>query len=295
MPDPAAAIAALARDLLDEAGFAEPPFSPEVLASFRGVKEIRCTPMVSAARLVPEGGVLVIEVNEGHSSGKRNFSANHEVIHTLMPTYSNGPIDDMETGTFNNDSEEELLCDIGAAELLLDARRLRPHAEAAGASLHALSGLAAWYGASLQATARHIAQLDVWPCALVFWEEGYRKGERIREEQAALPGLERYGGPKPKFRVRNVYRSPSFRCFIPENKSVGDQSLVARCCVGEEIVWGEEDYDFGHQSVRLYGEHYHAPYWHGGVLTRRVVSLFLPVPSRNGPMIAPSSYQIEFL
>ncbi len=56
-----------------------------------------------------------------------------------------------------------------------------------------------------------------------------------------------------------------------------------------------EEYEFGHTSVSLYGEHYYAPYWRGGVLTRRVISLLLPVRMRNTQVATPTPYQIEFL
>jgi hypothetical protein len=118
--DPAQAIAKLARDLIDETGIASPPFRPCVLASYRDVADVRRRPMRSAARLVPEDGKLYIDVNQEHSTGKQNFSADHEVVHTLFPTYTGQAVDDPETGLYWTGTEEEQLCDIGASRLLLD-------------------------------------------------------------------------------------------------------------------------------------------------------------------------------
>ncbi len=168
--DPVTAITTLAAGLIDEVGLTHPPFDPRILASFRDVREIRLTNMQGAARLVPDSNALVIEVNRNHSPGKQNFSADHEVVHTLLPTYTQRLVEDVVTGTFPVSSEEELLCDIGAATLLLDPRWLLPLASDAGPSLATLLSLAELFGASLEATARKLAELDVWPCAFVTWE-----------------------------------------------------------------------------------------------------------------------------
>ena len=75
------------------------------------------------------------------------------------------------------------------AALLLDRAILRPLAEDAGPSVTTLVDLSALFKASLQATARQLALLDLWPCAFVFWEEGYRKDERIADNQLPMPIL----------------------------------------------------------------------------------------------------------
>src|SRR5215207_1706792 len=111
VPDPPGAMKRLAADLIDRAGFDRPPFDPEVLSSMRHVREVRRVPMRGAARLIPDGTFLRIEVNEGHSLGKQHFSIDHETTHTLLPTYGNERVDDAETGTFRGNNEEEILCD----------------------------------------------------------------------------------------------------------------------------------------------------------------------------------------
>jgi len=146
--DPAVAISTLAENLLDEVGFDGPPFRPDILASFRGISDIRRHPMASAARLVPGDRGLIVEVNVDHSPSKQNFSIDHEITHTLLPTYSGQSVEDVVTGQFSLTSEEELLCDIGASTLLLDGRWLCPLARDAGPSLDTLFQLAETFGAS---------------------------------------------------------------------------------------------------------------------------------------------------
>jgi hypothetical protein len=291
-PDAVAAIIMLARELLDEVDFTSPPFDPRVVASFRDIREVRLAAMRGAARLIPDGDSLVAEVNKDHSLGKRNFSADHEVIHTLLPTYSGQGVDDVVTGTFAG-SEEELLCDIGAATLLLDGRRLRPLVADAGPSLATLVGMAELFQASLQATALAIADLDLWPCAIVFWEDGYRKGEAVSIDQAIMPGFEGFGGPPPELRVASRYVTSTFGTFIAPNKSIPRASLIGQCRTSEYMTWGDGDFDLGRGIVRLYCENAYVPYHVGGVLRSRVVSMLVPKRAATACTARQLTFEVE--
>ncbi len=274
--DPIDAIRFLAASLIDEAALTGPPFSPRILASFRGISDIRRKPMASAARLVPENNALIIEVNEAHSNGKQNFSIDHDVTHTLLPTYTRIPIDDVLTGRFSTRFEEELLCDIGASALLLDPRWLRPLALAAGPSLRTLFEMADNFGASLQATALKLAELNIWPCAFVFWEEGFRKEERVPDGQIHMLGLESFGAAHPKLRVNCSYCAVSFPFFVAPNKSVSDGSLIVKCLETEGVTAGVESLDLGRGTVDLFCQNVFAPYRVDSIIHRRVISLLMP-------------------
>jgi hypothetical protein len=293
--DPEVAITRLAQTLLDEAGFSSPPFDPCILASMQGIHEVRRVPMRSAARLVPECGGLAIEVNDAHSLGKQNFSADHEVVHTLVPTYTGRLVNDVVTGTFAAASEEEFLCDVGAATLLLDPRSLGPYARDAGPSITSVLFLADLFGGSLQATARQLAKLDLWPCAFVFWEQGYRTAEHISEGQMQLLGMEHVGLPQPKFRVACSYTSPSFGHHVPWNKSVGDTSLVVQCYTSNELTFGLQLFDLGSAQVRLFCENISVPYRIHGERRQRILSLLLHENWRTKSIIAAPHYQLEIL
>ncbi|MDP9367967.1 MAG: ImmA/IrrE family metallo-endopeptidase [Chloroflexota bacterium] len=294
--DAVAAMKKLAAELIDDAAFDQPPFDPAILASFRGMRQVRHRLMESAAWLVPERGGLVIEVNQNHPVGKQNLSVNHETCHILVPTYSGHLVDDVETGTFSDKgAEEELLCDIGGAALLLDERWLRSHALNAGPSLAALFHLAELFGASLQATALQLTELGLWPLAFVFWEEDFRKAERLTTTLPLLPGFEGVGRPTPKWRVKHVYVTSTFRHFIPPNKSVSNDSLVAACGAGNQMTSGVENFDLGNGIVRLYCENIHAPYRWGTTIRRRVISLLLPMKQASSLVMCPKNHQMEIL
>ena len=267
--DPARAMERLARDLLDRADLTSPPFPPEVLASFQGVREIRQVEMAGAGRLVPTGSGLVIEVNRAHSLGRQNFTAMHEIAHTLLPSYRGEPVFDLQTETYDSPREEERLCDIGAAALLLDQRRLRSHAAEAGPSIALLAETATLFQASLEAVARQMAALDLWPVAFVLWEMGYRKDVRPRRGQLALGDLP---PPDPTLRVARCYRSPSFHHFIPPNKSAETNSLVARCDANQPLTKGVERFPFKPGGVLLACENAFVPYRRGADHIIRVLS-----------------------
>lgn len=271
--NPIAAMVQVAEEVIDIAGFERPPLTPQIAASIQGVHDVRLVEMAQAGRLRPDGERLIIEVNRNHSTGKRNFTIDHEVSHTLLPTYAGAMVEDMETGSFSSSSEEERLCDIGAAALLLDRRYLLPSAIEAGPSLNTLFWLAELFGASLQSTAWRLADLDIWPCAFVFWEDGFRKADRPNAQQPLMPVFEAFGRPAPKLRVSHVYPSTEFGLYIPINKSVDDDSLVARCCGDVEFTWGVEKFDLGHTSVSLYSENRYVPYRSGPEMKRRVVTM----------------------
>jgi len=295
LADPIAGMQLLADRLLDEGGWDRPPAPPIILASFQGIHDVRLAAMQSAGRLVYRDGSLIIEINEEHSLGKRNFTAHHEVSHALLPTYTGQPVDDPETGTFSRGSEEELLCDVGAAALLLPPRWLRPDAVDGGPSISSLLDVASVFESSLEAAARQLAHLDCWPAAFVCWEEGYRKNERVAKSQVILPGLEGFGEPRPKWRVCRAYPTRSFGNFVPANKSIEDTSLVAACCEADPFTWGVENIDLGKRPLRMYCENYYAPYRKAGAIHRRVISLLMPAILQRGELALPSPRQMEIL
>lgn len=295
--DPVQGIRLLADELIDLVVFEEPPFDPRVMASFRNIYDIRCAAMVSDARLIPDDRGMLIEVNERHSRGKQNFSADHEIAHTLMPDYTGEPISDERTGLFHSGYEEELLCDIGAAALLLNPRWLHPRAQEIGQSLSSLQSLADQFDASLEATARQLADGNVWPIAFIVWEDGVRKEHKISRDQRRLPGLESWATITPNLRVSRCYVSHSFQkhgYYIPVNKSAPESSLIIDC--GPETPYAREliDFEIGQRqtSVRLSCESWYVPYRRNGEIQRRVISLVAP-PTSDHLLHEPHHYQLE--
>jgi hypothetical protein len=251
--DPVGAIRRCADSLLADAEVAEPPVNLDLLASYRRVRKIEPLDMTEAGRLVPEGDAYVIQVNRWHPEGKRRFTVGHEICHTFFneAEQSARASCDLATGLFDLREEEEYLCDVGAAHILLNPRWLLPMAEARSASLEALLEIARDCGASIEATAFELAQAGRWPCTFVFWEPGFRKSERVPWEQRAFEGWAGLAGPAEKLRLRRVY-GPDGASFLPHNKSVDIDTQIFRAFAQQTRTEGEESFEIGRRTLRAW-------------------------------------------
>ena len=154
--NPRHAVQQLAQALLEDAEVTAPPVNLRLIGSFQKIRDIQEAVMPHAGRLLPDGANYLIQVNAHHSRGKQRFTTGHEIGHTLIPSFQRHPhvIQDMVTGVFEAGQEEEHLCDIAAAELLLPERLFRPLAMDLGCHLNAVIELARTFEASREATAQ---------------------------------------------------------------------------------------------------------------------------------------------
>lgn len=268
-PDPVAAMVARADALLDEVQADGPPAPLPILASFQGIRAIESVDMVASGRLIIQSGGSIIQVNRADSLVRRNFTIAHEIAHTLLPAATGRPriIEDAHTGDYPRTDEEEHLCDIGASALLLPERWLRPAAAQQPASLASLQALARLFKASLEATTRALARLDVWPFALVFWAPGWRKAERpaVTEGEAIPPAL----------RVTRAIAAPSFGMYIPRNKSAPEDTSIYRAYSTGEPTSGVDWLNLRSTATQVHSESVYMPTGRDGLLQPRVVSFLL--------------------
>lgn len=180
---------------------------------------------------------------------------------------------DLETGTFNIKMEEEYLCDVGASALLFDSRWFRSSAINLGASSKAIFELSRQFEGSLEATARVLCDLDLWPCAVIFWEESVKPSQKHMIYQNAFPGLEDIKDSLLKLRVRLSWHSPSFRevHYFPQHKSAPDGGLVYSCHMSQEATSGYEVVDSLCQ--KLWMDSVYVPYRKDGALHPRVMTV----------------------
>jgi Zn-dependent peptidase ImmA (M78 family) len=272
--NPEEAITSLCSALIDEAGSDGPPFTPEILASFRGVTAVKRIPIKEAGRLIPLNNGFEIEVNSSHTPEKQNFSIDHEICHTFFTEFGSRQIKtDLETGTFNIKREEEYLCDVGASALLFDSRWFRPLAIELGAASKSIFELSHQFKGSLEATARALCNLNLWPCAVVFWEESVKPSQKHLIYQNTLPGLEDIKDNLIKLRVRLSWHSPSFRevHYFPKHKSAPDCGLVCACHKTQKATSGYEAVDAPCQQ--LWMDSVYVPYRKDGSLHPRVMTV----------------------
>jgi hypothetical protein len=276
--DPRGAIAQLADTLLREAEVVAPPVDLRLVGSFQGVRDIVAVPMKQAGRLVPTGDGYVVYVNAGDSSGRQNFTAAHEIGHTLIPGYQAHPsiVDDLTTGSFRSENEVEYLCDVAAAELLLPMRLFRPLAAGLGFGLDTVEELSRVFGASRLATALRLAEADLWPGAAAVWYHGHKPTERRLLRDLGLTGDEAEA-PAKKLRVRCSVSSPNFRHDLHPHLSAPADGPLARCFERGGSIAAMERLIVRGQVAQIYVLAAAVDYAVGGEASREVLSLLLSV------------------
>ena len=275
LDDPVAAMHKLVDDLLEETGQREVPIDLPVVASFRGVVEIRAESIKGAAMLVPTPQGLRISVNMAEPVGRRNFSAAHEVCHTLFPNYAKHPVAKVDTfvGRFSIPQEEEYLCDIGASYLLLPPTLVLPRVQSSGPCLDAIIQLADDFQSSLEGAAIAWAQAAPWQCAVVFFEENLKPSETKRKDQLVLPGMEDDFKLEPELRIALACVSSDFPFFLPKHKSVKRDGPIYQALATQSRTNGYDILNLGGDEKKIHVESLYVPYRKEGVLQNRVVSL----------------------
>ena len=275
LDDPVAAMRKLVDNLLQEAEQKEAPINLPVVASFRGVVEIRTELIKDTAMLVPTPQGLRILVNMTDPIGRRNFSAAHEVCHTLFPNYANHPIAKVDKllGRFSIREEEEYLCDMGASYLLLPPSLVLPRVQSYGSCLDAIIQLADDFQSSLEAAAIAWAQASPWQCAVVFFEENLKPSEVKRKDQLILPGMEDDFKLEPELRIALACVSSDFPIFLPKHKSVKRDGPIYQSLATQSRTNGIDILDIGGEQKIIRTESLYMPYRREGGLQNRVVSL----------------------
>jgi Zn-dependent peptidase ImmA (M78 family) len=262
--DPAAAIRLKAQELIGlyVASFGEPtmPISVDVLASLRGIARSDELPVHSPdAELVPDGsGGVKMRVNPDLPETRQRFSVSHEVSHTFFPDYTTKAW--CRTDARHRDREDpdqylEMLCDIGATELLLPQPWFSTDA-AAVTDASGLVQLATRYHASREATMRRFAETSAEPVAAVFfsWKlKPTQKGTVGRQEQGNLFAVTPEEEIRSALRLRIEYTATSeaFKAeghFLPKDKSVENDGPLYQAASTGHPAEGECELDLGQAS-----------------------------------------------
>ena len=287
VPDPEQAMRLLVEDLLDDTEQREAPVDLELVASFRDITGIDRLPMKDAAIITPTERGLRIFVNAHDTPGRQNFSICHEICHTLFPHFLANPVvKDAHTGTFSIKNEEEWLCDFGASRLLLPPPLLKKKALNYEPSIHAVLQLADDFGASIEATAIAWSALDLWPVAVVIFEERLKPKEMWKQQQLALPTMEEEMRVEAELRVSTACVPRSLGIFIPKHMSIGRNGAIYQAFENQNGSSGKDVLHLRRGLVEIDTQSVYAPYRKDGVLQHRVVSLVTPF---NLPSGAPTT------
>jgi Zn-dependent peptidase ImmA (M78 family) len=183
-----------ARKLIESSGMEKPPFSIERLAMLQGIKKIIRTDLgrLDGLLIKLEEGYL-IKLNSMRPSCRQNFSCAHEIIHTFfddpkIALRQRPRIDSSISVTCRE--REEVLCDIGAAELLMPEPIFQRYASYYSSCSSALQPLARSFGVSIQAVAIRLTEVKKEPYIAICWNfrEGPSSAKRkLRVMWAAQP------------------------------------------------------------------------------------------------------------
>jgi hypothetical protein len=201
-----------------------PPIDLEVVASYRGIRDIHIQRLPVAGSLTPERDGLVMRLRADDSPRRRRFTGFHEVGHTFQAGYLEMkslrcPSPRTRTVPAN---DPEALSDLAAAELLLPSAFFAADLAATAFGLDGVIELADTYEASVSATALRLVRFWPEPTMLLILEPGVRKAER--DDPAA----------KAKLRARSSACSGRWP-FVPHNKSAAVGGPLHRALQGELV------------------------------------------------------------
>ncbi len=248
------------------------PIDVEMAASFLGA-EVAYADGGPAGSVRHDGDRYRVRVNAEASDGRVRFSVAHEIIHIpfLSATGATSRTD-RETVRVDWSDQEELLCDIGAAQLLMPASAVQPMLPARP-TIDDVDEVAKRCGTSLEASLRRTAQLCGLPGSAVVLEPKLKPAEvralAAAEQQPQL--LAGFETPTPRPRLRVAY---AIDCglFVPRDKSVADD-----CPLADIDSLGRVDF-VGNSGLVPSGQHVSvsavsAPLRRGDALVPRVLAL----------------------
>ncbi|MEO0489971.1 MAG: ImmA/IrrE family metallo-endopeptidase [Cyanobacteria bacterium J06635_15] len=227
--------------LRSESGLTDqPPIDLAAIYRHFGMPEPLRAPLVDQQGILVDSNAGLILIKADDPVVRQRFTEGHELMELLFDAWEQtlaGQSPDWQA------EEKERWCDRGAAELLMPKSSFVPQLQTLGMSLQAGQTLAKLYTTSLMATLLHMIQHTVGSHALVMWHPAHSRQELTHFEAAkSLP-------PK-KLRVWWRSCSPGWTGgFIPKNKSIADDSLIAKAYTTKQIHAGSGQINLGYQAV----------------------------------------------
>lgn len=230
------------------------PINVDVLASMQGIGRSDERPMHSEdAELVPgHDGQVKMRVNPDRPESRQRFSIAHEISHTFFPHYTQKiwcRPDGRNRDSSNPDDLLEILCDVGAAELLMPAPWFASDAAAVGSAMD-LVNLGRSYGVSRDAIIRRYAEVSDDHLAAVFfsWKlKPTQKADRNPKQRGLFDGNP---GVRDGVKLRIDYRIGSSRFleagpYLAEDKSIQNDGPIYDAARTGEPAQGDAYLDLG--------------------------------------------------
>ena len=199
-----------------------------------------------SGQTAPFKGKHLIIVNGNHREERQRFTVLHEIAHIVLGLPSQHHGTTLKTGVllrYGRRPEEEILCDVFAAECLLPYDSFAKEVADTDISLDALKSLAADYKASLTSTGSRFAVNAIEPCAFVLSEDGWIRYVSRSKYLRELKGWIDFNVPVPEGSVahRLIYGGSKIEDSDEVSTDVWfDDGFQNRPLVAEEAILLQE-------------------------------------------------------
>jgi hypothetical protein len=208
-------------------------------------------PLPNYVPSLPVQGLLVdsqqglMLINADDPQTRRRFSEAHELMEILFNVDSANVRTGSRVAGFKHYTKEKL-CNVGAAELLMPQELILPKVEEHGISFAVARALAVEYHVSMTAALVRMAELTGPQYFVVLWRMK-NKPKELRnvvpaEQFSMFPEL-RPAPPPKKLRVEWTLGNGDF--FVPQDKSVPDDSVIHTAWERNQFTSGRETLDLG--------------------------------------------------
>lgn len=212
-----------ADELRAEAGQHELAIRTDLIASCLGIHRAARRRVDFAGRIyADEDGQLRLDVNALDPEPRRRFTEAHELMHTAFPGFTKERRYRLDVSDERNapNREEEHLCDLGAAALLMPRALVRDRYELR-TGFAEVERLASNADVSIEAAANRLVTLSDEPVALVCFSEMHKPADQ--------PALRRGEPVEPRLRVRYA-ATGLLDLYVPRFKGADDGSAPERAC-----------------------------------------------------------------
>jgi Zn-dependent peptidase ImmA (M78 family) len=203
------------------------PIRPDIIASCHGIRRRRGVYDFAGRIFAEPNGQLVMDINAHDSDERQHFTEAHELIHPAFPSFTQDKRYrlDATMDRHAENREEEYLCDLGAAALLMPAE-LVAHEYTVRGGLGDVERLSRDAEVSIEAAANRVVSLAEEPAVLLCLTWSHKPADRT-----AL----RKGRDVPEaLRVRYGV-SAHLNLYIPKFKSCAHDSVFCLAAQSTDI------------------------------------------------------------
>lgn len=228
------------RFLCQEAGLDDqPPIDLTQIYQHFGMPTPLRAPLEEQQGILVDSNNGIILIKEDDPLVRQRFTEGHELMELLFDAQAEASSTSFLPAW--SEHHKERLCDRGAAALLMPESSFVPKLHQLGISLRAGRSLATLYQTSLLATLVRMVQYGTGNCALVMWHPALKPSE-----------VKQTGSSRVTKKLRICWKLQTQDWsggFIPRDKSIPTDSLIAQAHVTGQAQTGPETIHFGWGAI----------------------------------------------